>query len=54
MTKDGLYLYSFRDISGSAKENTNYIMRTIKNNSFDAQEYKSREEKSGLIVFESI
>lgn len=53
VTKDGLYLYSFRDISGSAKENTNYIMRTIKNNSFDAQEYKSREEKSGLIVFES-
>lgn len=53
VTKDGLYLYSFRDISGYAKENTNYIMRTIKNNSFDAQEYKSREEKSGLIVFES-
>ena len=50
---DSLFLYSYKDIYGSARENSNYVFNALKKGDFDACDYEQKENKSGIIVFES-
>ena len=50
---DGTFLYSFKDEGLRANEGRSFLNNTRRHQSFDQKEYASRNERFGLIVFES-
>lgn len=51
--QNGRYLYSFRNPSLAANEETNYIKNSKIKNTFDQDKYNKYVSKCGVIVFES-
>lgn len=50
---DGKFLYAFRDVRLAGYEDSSYIDRALKKNSFDSIKYTKDQEHMGVIVFES-
>ena len=52
-TKEGTYLYAFKDVGASTHEAYSFIDAAIRKNSFNSDKYKEKEETFGVIVLES-
>ncbi len=50
---NGKFLYAFRDVRLAGYEDSSYLDRALKNNTFDASKYTKDQEHMGVIVFES-
>ena len=50
---DGKFLYAFRDVRLAGYEDSSYIDRALKKNTFDSVKYSKDQEHMGVIVFES-
>lgn len=53
LLEDGTFLYSFRDNRRFAAESKAFLERSRKHQNFDVEEYSSKKDRFGLIVFES-
>lgn len=50
---DGTYLYSLRDNRRQSLESSSFLKRTRKEHNFDKTAYQKKQDRFGLIVFES-
>lgn len=51
--EDGSFLYSFRDNRRHALESRTFLASSCKHQNFSAENYQYKQERFGLIVFES-
>ena len=49
----GNFLYAFKDMKKSSQENINTLQRMQKNDKFDLEKFRNKDDTSGVIVFET-